>query len=139
MAAASTHSDAPTNEKAEVQQSPEVPHEKPKKGLFSKSKKANAEEHELTEKSGNAALEPAKPAVKDVPPASFLSLFRCVRPVVCPCTAPFMQSTGSRPSSNCFWMPSVSSAPLQVVPLRCVYPSVRRKGKQVDDASPSLS
>ena len=81
MAAESTHSDTPTNEKAEGQQTQqEQAQPKPKKGLFSKkTKAADAEPSEKTEKAADSTIEgaPAAPK-KDVPPASFASLFRCV-------------------------------------------------------------
>ena len=83
MAAASTHSDAPTNEKLDVEQQSEVPQQKAKKGLFSKSKKPKVEAEEVKEKEkaddvALDALEGAPKPQKDVKPASFTSLFRCV-------------------------------------------------------------
>lgn len=82
MAAASTHSDAPTNEKVDVEPQPQQP--KTKKGFFSRSKKQGADAEEVKEKSDDATLEALdgtpKPPQKDVPPASFTSLFRCVPP-----------------------------------------------------------
>lgn len=82
MAPASTHSDAATNEKTDVEQQPEpeVPQQKTKKsGFFSRSKKVEAEPEEVKEKSTEDALEGApKPPQKEVTPASFTSLFRYV-------------------------------------------------------------
>lgn len=82
MAPASTHSDAATNEKTDVEQQPEreVPQQKTKKpGFFSRSKKADDESEEVKEKSTEDTLEGApKPPQKDVTPASFTSLFRYV-------------------------------------------------------------
>ena len=75
MAASIAPSDAPTNEKAEVEQKQEV--QKPKKGLF--SKKSKVDPPQLKEKGGDVSVDQApKPATKDLPPASFSSLFRFV-------------------------------------------------------------
>jgi ATP-binding cassette, subfamily B (MDR/TAP), member 1 len=76
MAESIAHSDAPTNEKAEVEQKGQQP-QKAKKGLF--SRKAKTVPAEVSEKPGNAGMEGMSIAVdKDIPPASFASLFRCV-------------------------------------------------------------
>lgn len=77
MAPASTHSDSATNEKVDTEvSSPVVQPQKPKKGFF--SKKSKAEPTELDEKAADVSLEPPKEVKKDVPPASFTSLFRYV-------------------------------------------------------------
>ncbi|GJE98503.1 multidrug resistance-associated ABC transporter [Phanerochaete sordida] len=79
MAAESTHSDAPTNEKAEEQQLQQL-EQKQKKGLFSKNKKAKAADAEAEEKPNSLEAAPES-AKKDIPPASFSSLFRFSTPL----------------------------------------------------------
>ena len=80
MAPASTaHSDAHASEKGDPVEmnSPQLQEKKAKKGLFSKSKskpKTNADDASSDEK-GHSSEPPAKPE-KDIPPASFASLFR---------------------------------------------------------------
>ncbi|EKM51815.1 uncharacterized protein PHACADRAFT_262171 [Phanerochaete carnosa HHB-10118-sp] len=80
MAAESTHSDVPTNEKAEGQQAQqELEQQKPKKGIFSRKPKAAATQ--LDEKSDGRTADAPPPVVKkDIPPASFTSLFRFSTP-----------------------------------------------------------
>lgn len=72
----STHSDAPTVEKVDVEQRVQVRQPKPKKGFFSRSKRLVADPE-----SDDVALDALdggnpKPPQKDVAPASFTSLFR---------------------------------------------------------------
>lgn len=103
MAAESTHSDTPTNEKAEEQQIPEQ-QQKAKKGFF--SKKAKVADVQLNEKSDDSTIESAPAAVKkDVPPASFASLFRCVlRRRHVACISHTHSPAGSPLNSSSSWM-----------------------------------
>lgn len=102
MAAASTHSDAATNEKADVDaNSPVVQHQKPKKGFF--SKKDKRESTEVDEKAADVALEAPKEVKKEVPPASFSSLFRYA-PLVATVVFHCSFYLDSLRVSNCSWM-----------------------------------
>lgn len=76
--ASTTHSDAPTNEKVDSDESrtQDVHEKKVKKGLFGKSSKSSPKTDEDAAKEKQSEADAAK--TKQLPPASFSSLFRCV-------------------------------------------------------------
>lgn len=76
MAASVANSDAPTLEKADVEQRSPQLDQKAKKGLFRRSQKPKQEE--VVDEKGGAANTPAVPEQKQVPPVSIAALFRCV-------------------------------------------------------------